>query len=103
MRSIGSAFSASLPVASSEPDSSASSPRPSPLSLAIGDTYCIFGCCRARRFIAAEHLAGQRKIRLCAFRGLVEVQRRNPVARRFGEADITRDHGAVELVAEVLL
>src|SRR6266487_3469590 len=103
MRSIESDFSASLAVVSSDPNNSASSPRPSPLSLAIGDTYCVFGCARARRFFAAEHLAGQRKVGLRAFRRLVEVQRRNAVARRLGEADIARDHCTVEFVTEVLL
>src|SRR6266513_3742672 len=103
MRSMGSDFSASVAVSSSDPNNSASSPRPSPLSLAIGDTYCTCECRRARRFFAAEHLAGQREIRLRAFRGLVDVQRRNAVARRLGEADLARDHCTVEFVTEVLL
>src|SRR6266540_1166962 len=103
MRSIESDFSASLAVVSSEPNNSASSPRPSPLSLAIGDTYCVYGCWRAGRLVAAEHLTGQREIRLRAFRGLVEMQYRNAIARRFGETDIARDHRTVEFVTEVLL
>src|SRR5438034_5523347 len=103
MRSMGSDFSASVAVSSSDPNNSASSPRPSPLSLAIGDTYRTCGCRRARRFVAAEHLAGKREIRLRPLRGLVEMQRRNAVARRFGETDIARDYRTVEFVAEVLL
>ena len=52
----------------------------------------------ARRHLAREVEEGER-----AFRGRVEDDSRHAVARRFGEADVARDHGLEDLVAEVRL
>ncbi len=54
------------------------------------------------RLLAPQHLAGERQVGHGAGRGLVVDQRRQTVARRFGEAHIARNDGAVDLVAEVL-
>src|SRR3981081_3432470 len=99
MRSSGRNCSDSPPEISSEPASSASSPRPSPFNLAM---QCPFGG-RHDILVPPPHFSRQREIRQCAFRRLVELQRRNTVTGRFGESNVAWDHRAIKLFAKVFL
>src|SRR6266851_7353735 len=99
MRSSGRDSSDSPPEISSEPARSASSPRPSPFSLAMD-------CPLVRRcdaLVPPQHFSGQREICLRTFRRLVELQRWDAVTGRLGESDVARYHRAVEFFTEVLL
>src|SRR5271165_2750249 len=101
MRSRASDCNVSRSDASPEPDNSASSPRPRPLSLAMRDSYRWRR--RARRLVPSQDLSGERQISLRTLGCLVQVQRRDAITRRLGESNVARNHGAINLVAEVLL
>src|ERR1019366_160661 len=99
MRSTGIECSDSPPAVSSEPASNASSPRPSPFNLAMDRPFG--GRCDA--LVPPQHFSRQREICLRAFGHHVELQRRDTVAGRFGEADIARYHRSIKFFAEMLL
>src|ERR1700730_1503631 len=99
MRSTGSDCSDSPPAISSEPASTASSPRPSPFNLAM---HCPLGG-RCDTLVPPQHFSSQRQICLRSFRRLVELQYGDTVAWRFGESNVARDHCAIKFFAEVLL
>src|SRR5215831_16581163 len=101
---MASECSASCADASSLPASSASSPRPRPFSLAMAHARVLRRRCTAQGgFVAPEYFAGERQVGLRALRRAVQLQRRNAVARRFGEPDVAGNHGSVQLLAEVFL
>ena len=59
--------------------------------------------CGVARFHPAQHFAGEREIRVRALRLRLELERRDAVRRRLGEAHVARNDRAIELVAEMLL
>src|SRR3981081_2164549 len=99
MRSSGRDCRDSPAEISSEPASSASSPRPSPFNLAM---QCPLGG-GDHILVPSPRFHRQREIRQCTFGSLVELQRGDTVAGRFGESNVAWDHRAIELFAEVLL
>jgi hypothetical protein len=69
------------------PESSASRPRPSPFILIMGDPF--------------ENFLGECAVGLRTLRVFVEGDDRLAVGRRFGQADVARHDGLVDLVAEM--
>src|ERR1700687_6008812 len=98
MRSSGRDCSDSPAEISSEPASSASSPRPSPFNLAM---QCPLGG-RDHILVPSQAFSRQREISQCALGRLVELQRGNTVTGRLGESNVAWDHRAIELFAKVL-
>src|SRR6266852_9311012 len=76
----------------------ASRPLPSPLSF----TGVSRSCCR-RDAVPQENLARQGDIGLRAFAFAIELDGGSAKARRLGEPHVARNHGLVDLLAEVLL
>src|SRR5437879_1290808 len=75
----------------------ASRPLPSPLSF----TGISRSCCR-RDAVPGEDLARQGDVSLRALAFAVELHGGRAEARRLGEPYVARDHGLVDLLAEVL-
>src|SRR5581483_11027070 len=74
-------------------------PRPRRLAAMLSSSIHVYG---RRSALAAQHLAGQTEISDGPARFAIVKIDRQAVARRFGEADVARDDGAQQLVAEML-
>src|SRR5262245_61047017 len=81
-------------------------PRAGFLSIRVALCLCLVSCAfrvgALRGLLPLAELFRQRRVRLGAARFRVVAQDGQPVARRFGEAHVARNHGAVDLLLEEL-